>query len=127
LVSEKIKFAGLAVMSNLVILVQTELTEGLWEVVVKTSWAGQLVVQGIFCPACIEHVDNNILSFIRRVMARGLIFFGNGGNKILPVTFDAVRRDINLGNDFVWYAGFPPERHLTQLALTGTRSRPLIT
>ena len=37
LVSEKIKSAGLAVMSNLVILVQTELTEGLWEVVVKTS------------------------------------------------------------------------------------------
>jgi len=44
LVSEKIKSTGLAVMSNLVILVQTELTEGLWEVVVKTSWAGQLVV-----------------------------------------------------------------------------------
>jgi len=35
LVSEKIKPAGLAMMSNLVILVQTELTEGLWEVVVK--------------------------------------------------------------------------------------------
>jgi len=40
------------VMSNLVILVQTELTEGLLEVVVKTSWAGQLVVQGMVCPAC---------------------------------------------------------------------------
>ena len=50
LVSEK--SAGLAVMSNLVILVQTELTEGLLEVVVKTSWAGQLVVQGMVCPAC---------------------------------------------------------------------------
>jgi len=37
LVSEKIKSASLAVMFNLVILVQTELTEGLWEVVVKTS------------------------------------------------------------------------------------------
>jgi len=52
LVSEKIKSAGLTVMSNLVILVQTELTEGLLEVVVKTSWAGQLVVQGMVCPAC---------------------------------------------------------------------------
>jgi len=40
LVSEKIKSAGLAVMSNLVILVQTELTKSLWEVMVKTSWAG---------------------------------------------------------------------------------------
>jgi len=29
LVSEKIKSAGLAIMSNLVILIQTELTEGL--------------------------------------------------------------------------------------------------
>jgi len=37
LVSEKIKSTGLAMMSNLVILVQTKLTEGLWEVVVKTS------------------------------------------------------------------------------------------
>jgi len=45
LVSEKIKSTGLAMISNLVILVQTELTKGLWKVVVKTSWAGQLVVQ----------------------------------------------------------------------------------
>jgi len=30
LVSEKIKSTGLAVMSNLVILIQTKLTEGLW-------------------------------------------------------------------------------------------------
>jgi len=52
------------------------------------------------CPACIEHVDNSILSFIGRVMARGLIFLGSGGNKILLVTFDAVQRGINLGNDF---------------------------
>ena len=101
LVSEKIKSAGLAVMSNLVILVQTELTEGLWEVVVKTSWAGQLMVQGMVCPACIEHVDNSILPFIGRVIARGLIFLGGRGDKILPATFDAVRRGINPGNDFV--------------------------
>jgi len=94
---------------------------------VKTSWAEQLVVQGMVCPACIEHVDNSILLFIRRVMARGLIFLGSGGNKILPVTFDAVQRDINLGNDFAWYTGFPPGRHLTQLAPMGTRGRPLTT
>jgi len=99
LVSEKIKSAGLAVMSNLVILVQTELTEGLLEVMVKTSWAGQLVVQGMVCPACIEHVDNSILPFIGRVIAKGLIFLGGRGDKILPATFDAVRRGIN--NDFV--------------------------
>jgi len=37
LVSKKIKSAGLAVMSNLVILIQTKLTEGLWEVMIKTS------------------------------------------------------------------------------------------
>jgi len=42
------------------------------------------------CPACIEHVNNSILPFIRRVMARGLIFLGGGGNKILPATFDTV-------------------------------------
>ena len=69
---------------------------------VKTSWAGQLVVQGMVCPACIEHVDNSILSFIERVMARGLIFLGSRGNKILPMIFDAVQRGINLGNDFAW-------------------------
>ena len=34
-------------------------------------------------------------------MARGLIFFGSGGDKILPVTFDTVRRGINPENDFV--------------------------
>ena len=67
---------------------------------VKTSWAGQLVVQEMVCPACIEHVDNSILSFIGRVMARGLIFLGSRGNKILLVTFDVVQRGINLENDF---------------------------
>jgi len=81
LVSEKIKSASLAIMSNLVILVQTKLTEGLWEVVVKTSWAGQLVVQGMVCPTCIEHVDNSILPFIGRVIAKGLIFLGFRGNR----------------------------------------------
>jgi len=79
------------------------------------------------CPACIEHVDNSILLFIGRVMARGLIFLGSGGDKILPATFDTIWRGINLGNDFVWYTGFPPGRHLTQLALMGTRGRPLTT
>jgi len=69
--------------------------------VVKTSWAGQLVVQGIVCPACIEHVDNSILPFIGRVMARGLIFLGGRGNKILPATFDAIQRGINPGNNFM--------------------------
>jgi len=127
LVSEKIKSTGLAVMSNLVILVQTKLTEGLWEVVVKTSWAGQLVVQGMVCPACIEHVDNSILPLIGRMIARGLIFLGSRGNKILPATFDAVWRDINLGNNFVWYAGFSPGRHLTQLTPTGIGGRSLTT
>jgi len=55
------------------------------------------------CPACIEHIDNSILLFIGRVMARGLIFLGGGGNKILPATFDAIQRGINLGNDFVYH------------------------
>jgi len=53
------------------------------------------------CPACIEHVDNSILPLIRRVMAKELIFLGSGGDKILPTTFDAVWRGINLGNDLV--------------------------
>jgi len=53
------------------------------------------------CPACIKHVDNSILPFIGRMMARGLIFLGGGGDKILAATFDAVRRGINPGNDFV--------------------------
>jgi len=101
LVSKEIKSTGLAMISDLVILVQTELTKGLWEVVVKTSWAGQLMVQGMVCPACIEHVDNSILPLIGRVMAKELIFLGSRGDKILPVTFDTVRRGINLGNDFV--------------------------
>jgi len=101
LVSEKIKSAGLAVMSNLVILIQTELIKGLWEVVVKTSWAGQLVVQEMVCPACIEHVNNSILPFIERVIARGLIFLGGRDNKILPMTFDTIWRGINLGNNFI--------------------------
>jgi len=103
LVSEKIKSTGLAVISNLVILVQTELTKGLWEVVVKISWAGQLVVQGIVCPTCIEHINNSILPFIRRVIARELIFLGGRGDKILSMAFDAIQRCINLGNDFVYH------------------------
>jgi len=37
LVSEKIKSTGLAVMSHLIVFVQTELTDGLREVVVKIS------------------------------------------------------------------------------------------
>jgi len=53
------------------------------------------------CPACIKHVDNSILPFIGRVMARGLIFLGGGGHKILAATFDAIRRGINPGNDVV--------------------------
>ena len=53
------------------------------------------------CLTCIKHVDNSILPFIGKVMARGLIFLGSGGNKILPVTFDAVQRGINPENDFV--------------------------
>jgi len=71
--------------------------------VVKTSWAGQLVVQGMVCLACIEHVNNSILPFIGRVIARGLIFLGSRGNKILPTTFDAIWRGINLGNNFVYH------------------------
>jgi len=59
------------------------------------------VVQGMVCPACIEHVDNSILPFIGRVIAKGLIFLGGRGDKILPATFDAVWRGINPGNDFV--------------------------
>jgi len=55
------------------------------------------------CPACIEHVDNSILPFIGRVMARGLTFLGGGGNKILSATFDTVWRGINPGNDFVYH------------------------
>jgi len=50
---------------------------------------------------CIEHVDNSILPFIGRVIARGLIFLGGRGDKILPATFDTVWRGINPGNDFM--------------------------
>jgi len=53
------------------------------------------------CPACIKHVDNGILPFIGRVVARRLIFLGGGGYKILAATFDAVRRGINPGNDLM--------------------------
>jgi len=99
LVSEKIKSTGLAMISNLVILIQTELTKGLWEVVVKISWAGQLVVQGIVCLACIEHINNSILPFIGRVIARGLIFLGGRDDKILPMAFDTICNRFTLFHD----------------------------
>lgn len=114
MVAEEMETACTAVVSDLVILVDTELAKGLWEIMVERdrggSGAGKLgdsEIERMVRPASVEHVDDDVLPFVGGVMSRRrLVTLGSRRRRrrrrsgLIPVTtLDPVLRGIDTSND----------------------------
>ena len=108
MVAEEMETACTAVVSDLVILVDTELAKGLWEIMVERdrggSGAGKLgdsEIERMVCPASVEHVDDDVLPFVGGVMSRRrlMTLASSRSGLILATTLDPVLRGIDTSND----------------------------
>jgi len=113
MVTEEMETACTAVVSDLVILVETEFAKGLWEIMVERdrggSGAGKLgdsEIERMVRPASIEHVDDDVLPFVGGVMSRRrLMTLGSRRRRrrrsgLIPATtLDPVLRGIDTSND----------------------------